>query len=143
ATFLRTTWLLPAFAVYFLLGFLFYSGLILALGSTCNTLKEAQNFMGVIVLFLMVPLMMMTYIPRDPNGPLATALSWFPPYTPFVMMNRVTADPPLRDVLGTMTLMLVCTGFVLWGSGRVFRQGILRTGQPPKLLELLKWIRRP
>ena len=142
ATILRTTWLLPAFAAYFLLGFLFYSGLILALGSTCNTLKEAQNFMGVIVLFLMVPLMLMTYIPRDPNGPLATALSWFPPYTPFVMMNRVTADPPLRDVLGTMALMLVCTGFVLWGAGRVFRQGILRTGQPPKLLELLKWIRK-
>ncbi|HTH48322.1 MAG TPA: ABC transporter permease, partial [Candidatus Limnocylindria bacterium] len=42
ATILRTTWLLPAFGVYFLLGFLFYSGLILALGSTCNTLKEAQ-----------------------------------------------------------------------------------------------------
>ncbi len=142
ATILRTTWLLPAFGVYFLLGFLFYSGLILALGSTCNTLKEAQSFMGVIVLFLMVPLMMMTYIPRDPNGPIATALSWFPPYTPFIMMNRVTADPPLRDVLGTMALMLICTGFVLWGAGRVFRQGILRTGQPPRLLELLKWIRR-
>jgi ABC-2 type transport system permease protein len=142
ATILRTTWLLPAFAVYFLLGFLFYSGLILALGSTCNTLKEAQSFMGVIVLLLMVPLLMMTYIPRDPNGTLATALSWFPPYTPFVMMNRVTADPPLRDVLGTMALLLVCTVFVLWGSGRIFRRGILRTGQPPELLELLKWLRR-
>ncbi len=142
ATILRTTWLLPAFAVYFLLGFLFYSGLILALGSTCNTLKEAQSFMGVIVLLLMVPLLMMTYIPRDPNGTLATTLSWFPPYTPFVMMNRVTADPPLRDVLGTMALLLVCTGFVLWGSGRIFRRGILRTGQPPELLELLKWLRR-
>ena len=142
ATILRTTWLLPAFAVYFLLGFLFYSGLILALGSTCNTLKEAQSFMGVIVLLLLVPLLMMTYIPRDPNGTLATTLSWFPPYTPFVMMNRVTADPPLRDVLGTMALLLVCTGFVLWGSGRIFRRGILRTGQPPELLELLKWLRR-
>jgi ABC-2 type transport system permease protein len=141
ATLLRTTWMLPAFAVYFLLGFLFYAGLILALGSTCNTLKEAQSFMGVIVMFLMVPLLTMTYIPRDPNGPLATALSWFPPYTPFVMMNRVTADPPLRDVIGTMLLLLVATAGVLWGAGKVFRIGVLRTGQPPKLLELLKWLR--
>ena len=141
ATLLRTTWLLPAFAMYFLLGFLFYSGLILALGSTCNTLKEAQSFMGVIVLFLMVPLMLMTYIPRDPNGPLATALSWFPPYTPFVMMNRVTADPPMRDVVGTLVLMVVATAGVLWGAGKIFRMGILRTGQPPPLLEMIRWLR--
>ena len=141
ATLLRTTWLLPAFALYFLLGFLFYSGLILALGSTCNTLKEAQSFMGVIVLFLMVPLMLMTYIPRDPNGPLATALSWFPPYTPFVMMNRVTADPPMRDVVGTLVLMVVATAGVLWGAGKIFRTGILRTGQPPRLLELFRWLK--
>ncbi len=141
ATILRTTWLLPAFALYFLLGFLFYSGLILALGSTCNTLKEAQSFMGVIVLFLMVPLMLMTYIPRDPNGPLATALSWFPPYTPFVMMNRVTADPPMRDVVGTLVLMVVATAGVLWSAGKIFRMGILRTGQPPRLLELFRWLR--
>ncbi len=140
---LRTTWLLPAFVLYFLLGYLLYAGLIIALGSTCNTLKEAQSFMGVIVVLLMVPLFTMTFIPRDPNGPLATALSWIPPYTPFVMMNRVTADPPLRDVLGTLLLLLTFTAFVLWGAGRIFRIGILRTGQPPRLRELLRWLRRP
>ena len=138
---IRTTWLIPAFALYFILGYLQYAGLILALGSTCNTLKEAQNFMGVIVLFLMVPLFTLTYIPRDPNGPLATLLSWIPLYTPFVMMNRVTADPPLRDVIGTLVLLIAFTSLVLWGSGRIFRAGILRTGQPPRLLELLKWLR--
>lgn len=143
AAILRTTWLLPAFVVYFLLGYLLYAGLIIALGSTCNTIKEAQSFMSVIIVFLMVPLFTMTFIPRDPNGTLATALSWIPPYTPFVMMNRMTADPPLRDVIGTLVLLVAFTGFVLWGAGRVFRIGILRTGQPPKLVELLRWLRKP
>jgi ABC-2 type transport system permease protein len=143
AEILQTTWLLPAFGLYFVLGYLLYAGLIIALGSTCNTLKEAQSFMGVIVVLLMVPLFTMTFIPRDPNGPLATALSWFPPYTPFVMMNRVTADPPLRDVVGTLILLIAFTGLVLWGAGRIFRIGVLRTGQPPKLVELLRWLRRP
>lgn len=141
ASILQTTWLLPAFALYFILGYLQYAGLILALGSTCNTLKEAQNFMGVIVLFLMVPMFTLTYIPRDPNGPLAVILSWIPLYTPFVMMNRVTADPPLRDVIGTFIMLLGYTGLVLWGAGRIFRAGILRTGQPPRFLELIKWLR--
>ncbi len=143
AAILRTTWLLPAFVMYFLLGYLLYAGLIIALGSTCNTIKEAQSFMSVIIVFLMVPLFTMTFIPRDPNGTLATALSWIPPYTPFVMMNRMTADPPLRDVIGTLFLLVAFTGFVLWGAGRVFRIGILRTGQPPKLVELLRWLRKP
>lgn len=137
----KTTWLLPAFAVYFFLGYLLYAGLFLALGSTCNTIKDAQNYMGVIVLFLMVPLFAMTYIPRDPNGPVATFLSWIPPYTPFVMMNRVTADPPLRDLIGTFVLLVAFTALVLWGCGRIFRIGILRTGQPPKLVELIRWLR--
>ena len=141
ASILQSTWLIPAFAVYFIFGYLQHAGLILALGSTCNTLKEAQNFMGVIVLFLLVPMFTLTYIPRDPNGPLAVTLSWIPPYTPFVMMNRVTADPPLRDVIGTFILMLAYTALILWGAGRIFRAGILRTGQPPRFLELIKWLR--
>lgn len=141
ATILKTTWLLPAFALYFLLGYLLYAGFFLALGSTCNTIKDAQNYMGVIVLFLMVPLFAMTFIPRDPNGPIATVLSWIPPYTPFVMMNRITADPPWRDVIGTTLLLLAFTALVLWGCGKIFRLAILRTGQPPKLLELLRWLR--
>jgi len=139
---LRTTWLLPAFVVYFILGYLLYAGLIIALGSTCNTIKEAQSFMSVIIVFLMVPLFTMTFIPRDPNGVLATVLSWIPPYTPFVMMNRMTADPPMRDVVGTLVLLVAFTGLVLWGAGRVFRIGILRTGQPPKLVELFRWLRQ-
>jgi hypothetical protein len=32
---------------------------------------------------------------------------------------------------------------MLWASGKIFRMGILRTGQPPKLLELLRAIRTP
>jgi ABC-2 type transport system permease protein len=141
ASILQTSWLLPAFFLYFVLGYLMYAGLILALGSTCNTIKDAQNFMGVIVLFLMVPLFTMTFIPRDPNGPVATVLSWIPPYTPFVMMNRVTASPPMRDVIGTLLLLMVSTVLILWGAGRIFRIGILRTGQPPKLKELFRWLR--
>lgn len=138
---LKTSPLLPAFAVYFLLGYLLYAGMILSIGSICNTLKEAQNYMGVVMLVLMVPLLTMMYIPKDPNGPLATTLSWIPLYTPFVMMNRATADPPTFEVVGTMILLAGTTALVLWLSGRVFRIGILRTGQPPRLMELLRWMR--
>ncbi|HKB15691.1 MAG TPA: ABC transporter permease, partial [Planctomycetota bacterium] len=77
---------------YFVLGFLLYAALYCALGSACNTLKEAQNLMGPVMLFLVLPLVLMIPISRDPNGTLATALSYFPFFTPFVMMNRLAAS---------------------------------------------------
>jgi ABC-2 type transport system permease protein len=139
-TLLGDSWMLPAFGLYFLLGYLFYAAVILALGSTCNNLKEAQNFTGVIALLMMVPLVSIAFIPKDPNGPVATVLSWIPPYTPFVMMNRVAANPPLRDVIGTLVLLVLSDVAVLWACSRIFRAAVLRTGQPASLLQLFRWI---
>jgi ABC-2 type transport system permease protein len=139
---LRTSSLLPLFAVYFLLGYLMYAAFILSLGSVCNTLKEAQSYMGAMTLLMIVPLLTLAFIPKDPNGPLARVLSWIPFYTPFIMMNRATADPPLIDLAGTLVLLLAATTGALYLAGRIFRIGILRTGQPPKIVEMLRWALR-
>lgn len=139
---LHSSSLIPMFGVYFVFGYLIYAASILALGSVCNTLKEAQSYMGIITMMMMVPLMTMTFIPKDPNGLLARILSWIPIYTPFIMMNRVMADPPWFDLIGTTLLLIVTAATALWLAGKVFRIGILRTGQPPKLLEILRWLRR-
>ena len=141
ATMLRGSHLLPAFVIYFLFGYLLYAGIILSIGSVCNTLKEAQNYMGVITMLMMVPLLTMMFIPKDPHGTVATVLSWIPIYTPFIMMNRAAADPPLFDVIGTMLLLIASTAGVLWAAVKIFRVGILRTGQPPRLLEIFRWLR--
>jgi ABC-2 type transport system permease protein len=132
--------LLPAFVFYFIMGYLMYAGLILAIGSVCNNIKEAQNYMGLITMLLMVPLFTMTFIPRDPHGTVATALSWIPIYTPFIMLNRIAADPPAFEVVGTMVLAMATAFLSLWGSVKVFRIGILQTGQPPKFTQMLRWI---
>ncbi len=139
---LKTSNLLIWFAVYFIIGYMMYAGVILTIGSLCNTLKEAQNFMGLITVLMMVPLFTLMFIPKDPNGTLATVLSWIPCFSPFIMMNRATADPPLFDQVGTLIMMVVTTGLILWLSGKIFRIGILRTGQPPKIKELFSWIRQ-
>ncbi len=138
---LRTSNLVPMFAVYFLLGYLMYAAFILTLGSVCNTIKEAQNYMGMITMLMMVPMLTMTFIPKDPNGTIARVLSWIPVYTPFIMLNRVNASPPLVDSIGTSALLLATAALALWMAGKIFRIGILRTGQPPRIMELLRWIK--
>lgn len=138
---LQSSGLLIYFAVYFVLGYLLYAGIFLALGSVCNTLKEAQNFMGPVVMIMVVPLITMVFVPKDPNGTLATVLSWIPIYTPFLMMNRAAANPPMFDLVGTGILLVISIAFVLWATGKIFRIAVLRTGQPPKILEMLRWLR--
>jgi len=140
---IQSSGLLPLFALYFVCGYLTYAGIFLAIGSLCNTVKEAQNFMGTATVILMVPLFTMVFVAQDPNGALATFLTWVPVYTPFVMMNRAAADPPMAELLGTGALMLVTIVFMLWLSSRIFRIGVLRTGQPPKIVELVKSLMTP
>jgi len=139
---LKSSNLIPLFSVYFLLGFLMYAGFILSIGSVCNTIKEAQSYMSVLTIVMMVPLLTMTFIPKDPNGGLARLLSWIPLYTPFTMMNRAAADPPLIDLIGTLVLLVGTTAIALWMTGKIFRIGILRTGQPPKIVEMIRWALR-
>ena len=136
---LKSSSLLPLFSLYFILGYLLYAAMVLSLGSVCNTLKEAQSYMSVITMLMMIPLLTMTFIPKDPNGTVARVLSWIPLYTPFTMMNRASADPPLVDKVGTLVLLVATTALALWMSGKIFRIGVLRTGQPPKLIEMARW----
>ena len=142
-TVLRASNLVPLLSVYFLLGYLMYAAFILSIGSVCNTIKEAQSYMSLLTVIMMVPLLTMTFIPKDPNGSLARLLSWIPIYTPFAMMNRAAADPPLVDMIGTLLLLLVVTAVALSMSGKIFRIGILRTGQPPKVIEMIRWAMKP
>ncbi len=135
------TGLTTTFIVYFLLGYLLYAGIFLSVGSLCDSLKEAQNLQGPMMLILIVPLLTMQFIVRDPHGQLATIMTWIPLYTPFTMLNRAAANPPVVDVIGSIALMLVSTAIVLWLAGRIFRVGILRTGQRPKLVEIVRWMR--
>lgn len=134
---------LASFVAYFLLGYLLYAALLVGIGSVCNTLKEAQNLMTPVILLLMVPLFSMVPIGKDPNGSLAQVLSYVPPFTPFVMMNRAAGPPTLTEYVATTALLLVSIALALWAAAKVFRVGILLTGKPPTPREILRWIRAP
>jgi ABC-2 type transport system permease protein len=135
--------LIGSFLAYFLLGYLFYAAILVGLGSVCNTVSDAQNMMPAVMLVLIVPLLTMVPIGRDPNGALARLLSYVPPFTPFVMMNRAAGPPTLFEYVLTTGLLVASIVIALWAGAKVFRIGVLLTGKPPKLKEILRWIRAP
>ncbi len=137
-----TTPLLPAFLFYFIMGYVILGAVFLAVGGMSSSLSDAQTYLGPLTFVQIVPLILLAFIFRDPNGVLASFMSWVPIYTPYIMMMRVSADPPLFDIIGTTVLIILTALFILNAMGRLFRRSILRTGQPPKFMEIFRLLRR-
>ncbi len=135
--------LITSFIVYFLLGYLFFSAFLVGIGSVCNSVKEASNLMMPVSILLMLPILAMIPVGQDPNGALAKFLSYIPPFTPFVMMNRAGGPPSLAEYVVTSILLVVTIVLLFWAAAKVFRIGILMTGKPPTPLEMLRWIKAP
>lgn len=129
---------LPAFAFYFVTGYLTIASVFLGLGSLANSQQEAQSFLTPLIFVLLAPIMMIVPLLQDPSGPLATALAWIPIYTPFVMMFRLSTNPPWTEVLLTGALAAAFTVLCVLLMARLFRNAILRTGQPPRFVEFLR-----
>ena len=107
----------------FLAGYIMYAAMFLALGSLCDTIQEAQTLMSPLIIFLMVPLFVVTIAIRQPASPIIEMLSWFPPFTPFLMILRAPLHPPLWELLTQTVLMAGFAGLALFLSVRVYRAG--------------------
>jgi ABC-2 type transport system permease protein len=117
------------FGLYLVLGYLMYASIFTAVGAFCETVREAQTLLGPMMVILSVPLVFMGQSINHPDAPVLTALSWVPPFTPFLMAARVANEPPLWQIGGTLALMLATTAAVVWLSGRAFRAGALSIGK--------------
>ena len=72
---------------------------------------------------------------------MARLLSYIPPFTAFVMMNRAAGPPSLLEYILTTILLLASIAFALWAAAKVFRVGILMYGKRPNLREIARWSR--
>lgn len=133
---------LISFVAYFMAGYLLYAAVLVAIGSVCNTLKEAQNLMQPVLILLIVPLVAMIPIVQEPNGLVAKVMSYIPLFTPFTMMNRAGGPPETYEYVITGILLIATVIFAFKAAGKIFRVGVLMTGKPPKLREILGWLRQ-
>jgi ABC-2 type transport system permease protein len=106
-----------------------YASVFAAIGAFCETVREAQTLLGPIMILISLPVMFLTMALEHPDAPLIVALSWIPPFTPFLMTARLASGPPLWQLLGALTLMAATTAAVVWLCARAFRAGALSTGK--------------
>ncbi len=127
--------LLAIYLFYFFCAYLIFAMLFLAIGAVSNSLQDAQSYMGPVMLLVFAPLPFMLMVFQNPNGLVASILTWIPVYTPYAVMMRAASDPPLWEILGATALMLAFAIFLMRIMGRIFRQAILQAA-PPKAGEV-------
>lgn len=131
---------LLSFVIYFVLGYLLYATFLVGVGSVCNNLKDAQNLVLPMMIPMLVAIFSLIPISQDPNGLLARVMSFIPPFTPFVMMNRAAGPPAMWEYAATTVVLVVAIYVALIAAAKVFRIGILMTGKPPKIREIARWL---
>ena len=132
---------LPWFFAFLVFSIFLYGALLAALGSACNDATEAQAVTLPAMLPLLIPLFVVMPVIQEPNGTLATGLSFFPLFTPFLMLLRIGTPagvPAWQPWAGIFEVALTTLLFV-WAGGRIFRVGLLVHGTPPKIGNLLRW----
>lgn len=132
--------------VYLLLflvgGYLLYSALFAAVGASVDNMTDAGQLTTPIMLPIILALMMMFVVMKDPNSSLAFWFSIIPFTSPIVMMARIPAGiPAWEPVLSLVVLYLTIVLFV-WIAAKIYRVGILMHGKKPTFKELWKWVRQ-
>ena len=132
----------PAFAVFFFLGFLLYSSLYAALGAMVNSDQEAQQWQWFVVMPIVVPMIMITYVIRQPNSPVSFWMSLVPFFSPILMYLRIIVQtPPWWQIALSVGLLVATVWCVVVLCSRVYRIGILMYGKRPTLPEIVKWLK--
>lgn len=132
------------FLVYLALAVLMFGSLFVAVGAACTDLKETQSLMMPVMLLTTFPLFFLTNLITEPDGVVATALSFFPFATPTLMTARLAIPPgtpwwhPVVGIIGVLATTLLC----VWIASRIFRVGLLMQGKGATFGEIVKWVIR-
>jgi ABC-type Na+ efflux pump permease subunit len=135
---LQSPWAGAGLVLYFICGYVMIAMILLAVGSVSNSIQDAQGYLQPLMMVLLAPyIFLVSTMVRDPHSPVVEIMSWIPLYTPFAMLARLGSGVPVWEIAGTAVVMVAFVVLELWWLGRVFRDNLLNTGQPPRLLGLL------
>jgi ABC-2 type transport system permease protein len=130
------------FFAFFLLGFVLYATFYAAIGAAFNNVQEAQQFASLAAFALIAPILFFWTVVNDPDSTLSVVMSLVPPFTPLLMLLRITikTPPAWQIALGYATTALFAW-LMIRIAGRIYRVGILMVGKKPSLPELWRWVR--
>ena len=133
--------MLFAFLFYFLGGYLLYSSLLGAMGAAVDNEEDVQQMVLPVTFPLILSIMLLFPIAKNPEGPVAFWCSIIPLTSPVAMLTRIPYGIPFWELLLSMFLLVLTTIGAIAAAAKIYRIGLLMYGKKVNLKELVKWLR--
>lgn len=128
--------------VFFILGYLMFSTIYVALGSLFDNERDAQQLGGVLSLIALLPIYFISFMLEHPESNLTVILSYIPLITPLLMIARIgIMTPSFWSILGMAFYLVAWIVILIWFASRIFRLAVLMYGKRPTFQEILRWNR--
>ncbi len=133
--------ILFTFVFFFLGGYLMYSSLLGAVGAAVDNDEDSQQMVFPITFPLILSIMLLFPIARNPEGPVAFWGSVIPFTSPVAMLARIPYGIPTWELMLSMALLILATIGAIWVAAKIYKTGLLMYGKKVNLKELIKWLR--
>ncbi len=133
--------ILFSFVFYFLAGYLLYSSLLGAVGAAVDNDEDSQQMVFPVTFPLILSIMLLFPIAKNPEGQLAFWTSIIPLTSPIAMMARIPYGLPAWELVLSMSLLVLTTIGAIYAAAKIYRVGLLMYGKKVNLKELVKWLR--
>ena len=136
------TELIVTFAIFGILGYLFYSFIFGALGALVSKTEDIGSSVGPIVMIFMVAFLISIYGLNNGDSTLIKVCSYIPFASPMTMIVRV-ATGYATSIEFIISLLILIASIVLAGIGgaKIYRMATLMYGNPVKLKNALKLLK--
>ncbi len=130
-----------SFLLVFLIGgFLFYSSLYAAIGSSVDNIQDAGQFQSIVVFPILIGFVLAMSIANDPNSTMATVMSLIPFTSPMVMIARIPFGIATWEIVTSLVILYISFILLVQLAAKIYRVGIFMYGKKPSIKEIIKWI---
>ncbi len=126
--------------VWFVIGFTCYALVLAALASLVSRQEDVGGVIGPVIALMVIPYIIgVSIAPWDPDNPLVVGLSFVPFCSPMLMPIRIALGSVEPWEVGVaIVLSLAVIPVLVWLSGRVYSNAVLRTGSRIRLKDALR-----
>lgn len=134
---------LVGFAFFGVFGYLFYAFLFGVLGSLVSKTEDIGSSIGSVTLIVVVVFIATIMTMNDSESILLKVLSYLPFSSCNAMVARMAlADIPVWEPILSFIILVVSTILTGFFGAKIYRLSTLRYGNPIKLKNALKWLKK-
>ena len=143
---IQWSFLIVFFILYFIGGYLLYSGLMAAIGAAVDEEVDSQQFLLPLTIPMVFAIMMAGKIIDDPSSSMSFWLSEIPFTSPIIMIIRIAmgigdSSVELWEIILSLFLLVITFIGTTWLSSKIYSKGILSYGKKISYSEIFKWLK--